>query len=150
MRTSLITSLLCLSLISCGASQVTLVSPDGTKKITVPVELALNEKDRETGLMNRAKLDPQAGMLFVMPGEQMVSFWMKDTKIPLDMLFFDKNGELRSAEDNAQPCIKNPCSLYTSKEVTKYILETNAGFRLKNGIGVGWKFDVKSVPDTSK
>ncbi|MBP9773164.1 MAG: DUF192 domain-containing protein [Candidatus Peribacteraceae bacterium] len=131
----------CLFLASCGTQEITLSSLDGSKQIPLTVEVVKTEKDRSKGLQNRTKLEEGHGMLFVFDTPQMVSLWMKDTKIPLDMLFFDINGDMASAEDNVQPCPPDTktCPQYKSREQTTAVLEVPAGWRVKNGVGVGWR-----------
>jgi uncharacterized membrane protein (UPF0127 family) len=57
----------------------------------------------------------------------MRSFWMKNTKIPLDMLFFDKDLKLISVQHSAPPCLGDPCPGYSSGAPARYVLELNAG-----------------------
>ncbi|MDB2538593.1 DUF192 domain-containing protein, partial [Amylibacter sp.] len=67
------------------------------------VELASNKEQRAKGLMFRESLDRFSGMLFVYDHEQEVNFWMRNTIIPLDLLFFDSKGVLKNAHRNAIP-----------------------------------------------
>lgn len=141
MRKLLLASV-CLFLAACGTQKITLSSLDGSKQIPLTVEVVKTEKDRNKGLQNRTKLEDGHGMLFVFDKPQMVSMWMKNTEIPLDMIFFDINGDMASAEDNVQPCPVSStenCPQYKSREQTTAVLEVPAGWRVKNGVGVGWK-----------
>ena len=70
---------------------------------TFEVELALNDRDRAIGLMNRDFLPRQSGMLFVFQAERERSFWMKNTRIPLDILYFNARGRLVSVVKEAVP-----------------------------------------------
>ena len=72
------------------------------KPITFSVEKATTQKAREQGLMNRHDLAEDAGMLFIFKRPQMVRMWMKDTYIPLDMMFINK-GQIVSIQENAKP-----------------------------------------------
>lgn len=70
---------------------------------TIHAELAITFAERQKGLMHRKALLPDSGMLFVFPDEKILKFWMKDTYIPLDILFFDKDGVLTNKIDNVPP-----------------------------------------------
>lgn len=135
---------LALALSGCSPTMLTLSSRDGTKTTQVTVEVADSASERETGLMHRKKLPIDTGMLFVFRDPQMLTFWMKDTLIPLDILFFDQNGEFVSATQMT-PCIQAPCPKYKSQALAKYALEVNPDFRKAHGVGVGWKLDLEDV-----
>ena len=104
---------------------------------TFQVEIAQTLQERERGLMYRRELPRDQGMLFVQsPGPAV--FWMKNTYIPLDLLYFDINGWLSQIEADVPPCATPTCPLYPSdtREV-RYILEINAGEAARRGIRVG-------------
>lgn len=91
------------------------------------VEIAEDDISRARGLMYREKLADDEGMLFVFDNENFRSFWMKNTKIPLDLLFFDQSGDLVDYKDNFPPCPeKDICDNYVSKAKAKYVLEVNS------------------------
>ncbi len=98
-------------------------------------EVAFTKKGRTIGLMFRDTLDIDHGMLFIYPQEQSLSFWMKNTKIPLSIAF------INSKEIITQIDFMTPYSLmsHTSKEKVKYALEMEQGWFKKNGIKVGNK-----------
>lgn len=104
--------------------------------ISIEVEIADEIQEQVKGLMFRQNLDWNNGMLFVYENEQKRSFWMKNTLIPLDMLFIDKDFRIIDIKENVQPCMKEPCPNYTSKIPAKYVLEVNAGFVMKNNIKI--------------
>lgn len=134
-----------LTLAACGGPKtITLTSPDGAKSVVVQVEIADTPDSRAQGLMERTALQENAGMLFVFPSKQVLSFWMLNTKIPLDILFFDEAGNF-IAGMTMEPCTQDPCPRYTSPEPGVYALEVNKGFRSLQGIGVGWKLDVQAL-----
>jgi len=101
------------------------------------VEVAFRQKERTIGLMFRDKLDSDHGMLFIYPQEQNLSFWMKNTRIPLSIAFIDSSGIITQIEPMA------PYSLtsHTSKAKVRFALEMEAGWFGKNGILVGSKVD---------
>ena len=104
---------------------------------TFQVEMAQTPEERERGLMFRRKLPQDRGMLFVQsPGP--AAFWMKNTYIPLDLLYFDADGQLLQIEAGAPPCATPSCPIYPSDTTTvRYILEINAGEAAQRGIRVG-------------
>jgi len=102
---------------------------------TSHAEVAFTRKGRTIGLMFREALDKDHGMLFIYPQEQSLSFWMKNTKIPLSIAF------INSEEVITQIDSMTPYSLmsHTSKDKVKYALEMEQGWFGKNGIKVGSK-----------
>lgn len=104
---------------------------------TFQVELARTPQERQQGLMFRQELPRNQGMLFVqVPGPAV--FWMKNTYIPLDLLYFDADGRLLQIEAGAPPCATATCPIYPSTTATvRYILEINAGEAVRRGIRVG-------------
>ena len=101
------------------------------------IELAEDEAAREYGLMNRTEMDPDHGMLFVFPNDEPRAFWMKNTKIPLDMLFFDREQRLISVQHDVPPCVSDPCPPYRSGAPARYVLELNGGEAAKIGLTSG-------------
>lgn len=106
------------------------------------VELAVTREERGQGLMHRGALAPNQGMLFVYPGPQIVSFWMKQTLIPLDILFFDREGRLVQFFEDVQPCRVSPCKTYTNTEPAQYVLELPAGSAKNIRLTVGNSFEI--------
>ncbi len=133
-----------LMLASCGPQPLTLKSEDGSKQLTLQVEIADTPEARNQGLMNRTEMAADHGMLFVFPEPQMLVFWMKDTKIPLDIAFFDKDGKFIGGME-MQPCVQEPCPRYSAPAMGSYALEMVKGTRVKHGIGMGWSLDVNAV-----
>jgi uncharacterized membrane protein (UPF0127 family) len=103
------------------------------------VAVAENESERENGLMFIKSIKENQGMLFIFDYEVSASFWMKNTLIPLDMIFISKNKEVVSIQHDAQPCEKDPCTTYPSTKPFKYVVEVNAGWAKENEIEVGDK-----------
>jgi uncharacterized membrane protein (UPF0127 family) len=91
------------------------------------VELAETQEKQALGLMFRDSMPDDHGMLFLFPVEGMRSFWMKNTKIPLDIFYFDEDLRLVSVSENTPPCRSPRCPGYPSTGPAKYVLELNAG-----------------------
>jgi uncharacterized membrane protein (UPF0127 family) len=126
-------------------------SPAATPTATIArhhfsIELATTPAAQEHGLMNRTSMPADHGMLFVFADAQPRTFWMKNTLIPLDILFFDAHGRLVAIQADAQPCKADPCSLYPSNEPARYVLELNAGTAAKLGLRKGALMTLSGVP----
>lgn len=103
----------------------------------IRVELATDVASREHGLMGHAQLAPDHGMLFVFPDSQPRWSWMKDTLIPLDILYFDDHRKLVSMQLDVPPCKTEPCATYPSDAPARYVLELAAGEARHAGARVG-------------
>jgi uncharacterized membrane protein (UPF0127 family) len=114
----------------------TLVIDTGKRQIKFDIELALDDAHRARGLMFRDKLGPYDGMLFDFYQEAPVSFWMKNTKIPLDMLFIAADGTIKHIQANATPLSTDPIP---SKFPVRAVLEINGGSARLLGIREGDK-----------
>ena len=101
------------------------------------VELAEDPASQERGLMFREEMADDHGMLFIFPENRMQAFWMKNTKIPLDMLFFDDQRRLVNVQRRVPPCRADPCPPYPSSGPAMYVLELNAGQADKIGVKPG-------------
>jgi len=97
----------------------------GGKEITA--ELAVTPVERARGLMFREKLEADQGMLFVFEEEDLYSFWMKNTLIPLDIIWLDSHQQIVHIEKNVPPCPREPCPSYTPRQPALYVLELKAG-----------------------
>lgn len=106
------------------------------------VELAVSADERSRGLMHRKSLEPNSGMLFIYPEPRIISFWMKQTLIPLDLLYFDKDGQLIESHHNIQPCKLSNCKTYTNKKPAQFALELPAGTTKRLNIKQGNSFTV--------
>ncbi len=145
---TLLVSLLALTLSACKDGKVRLHSFDEKNSVTMNVDVADTPQEREKGLMDRTDLAPFDGMLFVFPEAQQLNFWMKNTLMPLEIMYFDANGDFVNAL-TMQPCTENPCRQYPSAALAAYALETLPGFREEHSIGVGWKLDLATVRKNS-
>ncbi len=104
-------------------------------RVPVGVEIADTDAERQTGLMGRTVLPEDAGMLFVFEGEQALSFWMRDTLIPLSIAYIDAQGRIVDIQD-MEPLDDVPPH-YVSAEPARYALEVNQGFFEERGVTVG-------------
>ena len=101
------------------------------------VEFATDDASREHGLMMRTTLARDHGMLFVFSYQAPQAFWMKNTLIPLDILYFDTDRRLVSTQLNVPPCKADPCPVYPSNAPARYVLELSAGTVNRIGVKVG-------------
>jgi uncharacterized membrane protein (UPF0127 family) len=102
------------------------------------VELAKEEKELRKGLMFRENLDDDSGMLFVFEKEENHPFWMKNTLIPLDIIWIDKEKKVVFIKENAQPCKEDmECPLINPKRKAKYVLEISGGLSKELNIKTG-------------
>ena len=106
--------------------------------IKIDVEIADHNQERMKGLMFREHLNENNGMLFVFENEEHQIFWMKNTLIPLDMIFISKDLKIVDIK-YAIPCEKYACQLYESSKPAKYVLEVNGNFTTRNDIKIGDK-----------
>jgi len=113
----------------------------GGKKFSV--EIADTREKQALGLMFRDSMPADQGMLFIFPNEAPRSFWMKNTRIALDIMYFDKDLRLVSIAADAQPCRVSRCPSYPSKAPAKYVLELNAGTASELGVGLGDRLTVE-------
>lgn len=113
-----------------------------TRKITIndvplTVEIADDSEKTARGLMFRDRLADDRGMLFIFEKEHKYQFWMMNMKFNLDMIWFDANGKIVYAVEDAEPCIDEAhtslCT-YSPDAPAKYVLEVNSGFVKEHGI----------------
>jgi len=97
------------------------------KDRTFSVELATEPKEQALGLMFRDGMADDHGMLFIFPTSATRAFWMKNTRIPLDIFYFDQDLRLVNVAQNAKPCRTPLCPTYASSGPARYVLELNAG-----------------------
>ena len=97
------------------------------------VELADTDESRARGLMFRDRMDADHGMLFVFEREEPQAFWMRNTRIPLDILYFDAQRRLVSVSAGVPPCTTPRCPTYPSAAPARFTLELNAGVARRLG-----------------
>ncbi|WP_434620526.1 DUF192 domain-containing protein [Tabrizicola sp. M-4] len=117
---------------ACAPDVVELRGPSGQQRFTV--EVADDGAERAQGLMFRESMPSSAGMLFVYEEPQAVSFWMKNTLIPLDMIFADETGRVTRVHSNAIPGDTTPIQ---GGEGVRFVLEINGGLATRMGIAEG-------------
>lgn len=109
---------------------------------SMDIEIAESEYETQTGLMYRKSMEDTQGMLFIFPDERMHSFHMKNTQIPLDIIFIKADSTIASLQENARP---NDESGLSSQVPVRYVLEVNAGLAEKWSLEVGDKIDFKKL-----
>jgi len=112
------------------------LKPDGTSIVKVNIEIADNDAERQMGLMNRSFMNNSQAMLFIFDMEEPQAFWMKNTIIPLDIIYVNSNKEIVSIAANTEP--------YSEKSLPStgpaiYVVEVNGGFCDQYGIAAGTK-----------
>jgi uncharacterized membrane protein (UPF0127 family) len=113
----------------------------GERKIPFRVELAVTPQEHERGLMYREHLDPDAGMLFISESPRRQVFWMKNTLIPLDMIFIGADWRIAGIVEDAEP------KTLTSREVaapSQYVLEIQGGLSARYGFRAGQAVDFQA------
>ena len=126
---SLLRHAACLALLlllgGCASTGTSWVELAGTR---YHVELAQDDASRTRGLMFREQMDAGHGMLFIHDREEPQAYWMKNTKIALDILYFDNGRRLVSQQRDVPPCSAgDACPPYPSFKPARYVLELNAG-----------------------
>ena len=121
------------------APQQEIVPPQATlgDGFVVNLELAITPEEVANGLMYRPSLPEDRGMLFVFEAERQPSFWMKNTLIPLDLVFLDNSGTIIDVTAEVQPCAADPCPTYTSSGPARAVLELAAGSAAAHGLEAG-------------
>jgi len=117
-----------------SASGPRVILPDGA---VIQVELATDDATRTQGLMYRDQLAEDRGMLFFFLKSDNYPFWMKNTLIPLDMIWIDEQRRIAHVSSNVPPCKADPCPNYDPKAVAKYVLELAAGVAAKHHLADG-------------
>ena len=111
------------------------INAAGGEEVEVRVEIADEPEEQAQGLMNRTALGEDRGMLFVFEEEATLSFWMKNTLIPLSVAYIDSEGRIVDIQ-KMEPLDDEPPQ-YVSAEPAQYALEVNQGFFEERGIEVG-------------
>ena len=117
--------------------------PDGAKLV---LEIALTDAQKAKGLMGRKELPPDHGMLFLFPTDQLLTFWMKSTLIPLDIVWLTEKGRVADLKAGLAPCTKDPCTKYEPRTKARAALLVNAGYTAAHGIAPGSQLRFEGVP----
>ena len=112
--------------------------------VPIHVEIAETPDSRARGLMYRRDLGADDGMLFIFPAESEQHFWMKNTPLPLDMIFIDSKHTVVGIVAEARPFSTNPVGV---GKPSQYVLEVNGGFAAQHGIGPGNAVDFVGIDD---
>ncbi len=121
--------------------------PDGTR---VAVEIADTDAARQRGLMFRSSLGANEGMIFVFDAPGFYAFWMKNTLIPLDMLWLDPEGRVVSIASSVPPCTADPCPSYAPEGDALYVVEVAGGFTRQHGVKAGDRLRLEGVPTSGQ
>lgn len=123
------------------------IFPNGT---VIKAELALTPNQQTKGLMGRENLKENEGMLFVFPYQAIQTFWMKNMKFSIDIIWINMSGMVIGIEKNVPPCKAEPCEVYVSPGPVKYVLEVKAGKAKKEGLKIGDILQIKFVKEEEK
>lgn len=116
--------------------ELTFQTENGNFISSIDAEFADNEQEREQGLMYRTEMKENQGMLFIFPNQNKQSFWMKNTVLPLDIIFVNSNLKIVTIQKNAVPYSEKSLP---STAPAQYVIEVNAGYTDKYKIKVGDK-----------
>ncbi len=118
-------------------------APDGAQ---IVLELALTDEEKAQGLMFRDSLPVDRGMLFVFPGDGIHPFWMKNTFIPLDMVWLSASGAVVEVRADVPPCRLDPCPSYANVHAARAVLELASGAAVKHRITPGAVLRCSGIP----
>lgn len=137
-----------------GSSSVDNVNTTSVVKvnnITLNVILATTPGDQSKGLAVKDSMNENEGMLFVFKNSQKHSFWMKDMKFPIDIIWVDPEGRIVHIEKNLQPCVfLLPCTSYSPENDSMYVLEVVSNFTNKYNIKLGDQIQSESISLNNK
>lgn len=110
------------------------------KDVCIKAEIADTESERQTGFMFRENLDKESALLFVFKQEGFYSFWMKNMRFPLDIIWISNDKRIVDIKKNVAPC-GSACESLVSLARALYVLEVNSGFVSEHNIKIGQKID---------
>jgi len=119
---------------ACQAQPSVTIRTEEGRERSFQVEIADTPSKRELGLQYRRELAADHGMIFLFPGESQQTFWMKNTPIPLDMIFINHDGKIVGIVEQATPFTLDPRSVNGDSQ---YVLEINGGLSKKYGFARG-------------
>ena len=121
--------------------------PESKDAPRLEVELMLTNEHHARGLMYRRSLEDDKGMLFVWSQPAIQGFWMRNTCIPLDLLFIDREGFIAGIVENASTLNDESRSIDCP---VLYVLEVQAGWSRKHGVVAGQRVDIEGVPTLAR
>lgn len=124
-------------------SAVVFEPPSGAAPVRVQVELARTPEEQARGLMYRRSLPPDGGMLFLFDRAEPRRFWMRNTYIPLDMIFLDAQRVVVGIEENTVPLDETGRG---PDQPAQYVVEVAGGYARSHGIGLGARAQFQNVP----
>jgi uncharacterized membrane protein (UPF0127 family) len=116
--------------------------------VQVQAEIVDTPETIERGLMFRKSLGPNEGMLFVFEKAGFYSFWMKNTLIPLDIIWVDQRWRVVSIAESVPPCRADPCPTYPPEGDASYVVEVAAGFARTHRVARGDQLKVTGLPES--
>ena len=135
MRIALLAVFTASSLSACASAGEPWIELQGQRYV---VEIADDDAERARGLMFRDAMPDARGMLFIHEEQAPLAYWMKNTRIPLDILYFDDTRTLVSQQRGVPPCsLGDACPKYPSSAPARYVLELNAGQAERLGLQDG-------------
>ena len=126
--------LLCVTVTACQAQPKVIIATRQGREITFEVEVVDTPAKRELGLQYRRDLAADRGMIFLFPREAEQTFWMKNTPIPLDMIFINNDRRIVGIVEQAVPFSLDPRSV---GRASRFVLEVNGGLAKRYGIQAG-------------
>jgi uncharacterized membrane protein (UPF0127 family) len=147
LQPSFAAALLALALLAgCTDSRpAVVIEPKSGKPVTVFVEVADTPDAQTRGLMYRTHLDPDHGMVFLFDAETDRSFWMKNTPLPLDMIFISRDGHIVGIHPNAEPFALKTIGVGAPSQV---VLEVNGGFAAAHALAAGDRVTYRNISST--
>ncbi|HEY1435203.1 MAG TPA: DUF192 domain-containing protein [Thermoanaerobaculia bacterium] len=110
------------------------------------LELARTPEEQALGLMYRESLPERAGMIFLFDAADLHRFWMKNTMIPLDMIWMDESGKVIYVSANTPPCKADPCATYGPESPARQVLEIAGGLAARENITAGSTLKFMDIP----
>ncbi len=134
---------LCFTVTACQAAPKVIIATQGGREIAFEVEIADTPGKRELGLQYRRELAPDRGMIFLFPRDAEQTFWMKNTPIPLDMIFINDERRIVGIAEEAVPFSLHARSV---GQPSRFVLEINGGLSKRYGIHAGAAVRFQDVP----
>ena len=128
---------------ACQAEPKIVISTKKDQEVIFHVEIADTPAKRELGLQYRKELAPERGMIFLFPAESMHSFWMKNTPLPLDMIFINRERKIVGIVEQTAPFSLDPRSV---RAPSQFVLEINGGLSKRHGIKAGDSVRFDGIP----